>query len=173
MVSRFFICHTEGMAAEQRVLILGVGNTLLSDDGVGVFAARRARELVEPDEPIDIKEAELAGFALVDLLSGYESAVIVDALHGTGGQPGEVVALHMGNFAATTHLVTGHQIDLPTAIRLGEEMGRSVPQKIKIVGIQIADDRTLSEECTPEVQKAIEPAARLALKVARQYCRTS
>ena len=155
------------MKTGKQTLILGLGNTLLRDDGVGVYAARRAGELLRPDDDIDVEEAEIAGFALLDLLAGYERAVIIDAVHLEGHQPGDVVALDVGRFAATTHLVTGHQIDLPTALELGREMGRPVPPEVHIVGVQVGDDSTLSEECTPPVQQAVDLAAERALDIAR------
>ncbi len=155
------------MKTGKQTLILGLGNTLLRDDGVGVYAARRAGELLRPDDDIDVEEAEIAGFALLDLLAGYERAVIIDAVHLEGHQPGDVVALDVGRFAATTHLVTGHQIDLPTALELGREMGRPVPPEVHIVGVQVVDDSTLSEECTPPVQQAVDLAAERALDIAR------
>lgn len=141
----------------------------MSDDGVGVFAARRARELLEPGEAVMVREAEIAGFGLLDLLEGFASAVIVDALHHPELEPGEIAELDEGSFAAASHLVTGHQIDLPTALELGREMKRSVPDRIAIVGVQIADDLTMGERCTPPVEAAVEAAARRALEIARCF----
>lgn len=163
------------METRNRVLILGLGNTILTDDGVGIYAARRAREILESTAGtaetagIDVKEAELAGFGLLDLLDGYTHAVIVDAVHGTDRAPGEIVPLEMESFKSATHLSAGHEIDLPTAVELARQMEQDVPEEIAIIGVQIADDLTLSEECTPEVKAAIEPAAFLALEKARGF----
>lgn len=161
------------MKTDNHVLILGLGNTILTDDGVGIYAARRAREILQSmastaeTAGIDVNEAELAGFSLLDLLDGYTHAVIVDALHSTGRDPGEIVPIAMESFKSATHLSAGHEIDLPTAVELARQMGQEVPREIIIIGVQIADDLTLSEECTPEVKAAIEPAALLALEKAR------
>jgi hydrogenase maturation protease len=156
------------MEERKRTIVLGLGNTTLSDDGVGVHAARRAQELLEADEDIEIKEAEIAGFALLDLLDGFERAVIIDALNRPGRAPGEASLHTIESFEPTSHLISGHQIDLPTAVALGRELGQSPPSEIYIVGIQVSDDRTLAERCTPAVERAIDPAARLALAVARE-----
>jgi hydrogenase maturation protease len=155
------------MGERKRTVILGLGNTALTDDGVGVYAARRARELVGSGEEIEVKEAEIAGFALLDLLDGFERAVIIDALNRPGRAPGEASLHTIESFDPTSHLISGHQIDLPTAIALGHELGQSPPSEVYIVGIQVADDRTLAERCTPAVERAIDPAAKLALEVAR------
>ncbi|MFH2010706.1 MAG: hydrogenase maturation protease [bacterium] len=151
-----------------RILVLGLGNTILSDDGIGIYAVRLLRELLEPDEPIDVKEAELGGFALVDLLEGYDACVLLDAFEG-GCLPGELRVLELDAFAPTARLAAGHQIDLPTAIELGRTTGRQMPQRIAIVAVQVGDSRTLGESCTAPVQAAIEPAARRALELARSF----
>jgi len=157
----------------KNTLVLGVGNTILRDDGVGIYVVRRVESLLAEhgDEGIEVAEAELAGFALIDLLDRYRSAIIVDAVKIPGREPGEIQLLDIDSFRATSHLVTGHEIDLPTAVELGRKIGRCLPEVIDIIGIQAADDRSLSEECTPNVQQAIEPAARLALERARKRAR--
>ncbi|MCP4675538.1 MAG: hydrogenase maturation protease [Deltaproteobacteria bacterium] len=155
------------MKSSKKTIILGVGNTVLTDDGVGVYAARRAKEMLGENTKIDVKEAEIAGFDLLDLLDGYERAVIIDALKRPGHAPGKISQHRMDDFSATSHLISGHQIDLPTAIELGRELDRSPPGEIHIVCVQVADDFTFAERCTPEVEQSIEPAAKLAVDLAQ------
>jgi len=154
------------MTDPARALVLGVGNTLLGDDGAGVLAARRVRDLLSPGEAIDVAEAEVAGFALIDLLDGYDRAVIIDALV-SGCEPGQISRRSIENFAPTSHLAAGHEIDLPTAVALSREMGGAPPAEIHLVCIEAADAMTVSERCSAPVELAIDPAARLALKIAR------
>jgi hydrogenase maturation protease len=156
------------MTAPERVLVLGLGNTLLTDDGAGVLAARRVREMITDDEPIAVEEAEIAGFALIELLDGYARAVIIDALTTADGEPGRITRHALGEFSPTHHLAAGHEIDLPTAVALSREMGGSPPREIQVVCIEAEDVLTVSEACTPAVAAAIEPAARLALEIARE-----
>lgn len=153
-----------------RVLVLGLGNTILTDDGVGIYVARRVRELLEADgadEPVDVAEAELAGFALVDLLEGYGACVIVDAVEWPDMAPGELRQLRLEDFAPTAKLAAGHQIDLPTALELGRTLGRPMPERVTIVAVQVAEPRLVGERCTDVVAAAIAPAAELAVKLAR------
>lgn len=100
-------------------------------------------------------------------MEGYGRAVVIDAVHQPGLRPGEIAVLRMDRFEPTSHLTMGHQIDLPTAAVLGSEMGALFPQDVVIVGVQVADDLTVSEACTPAVERAIEPAALRALELAR------
>lgn len=149
----------------RRVLILGLGNTVLSDDGVGVFAARAIAEEARA-LGIDVAEAEVAGFALIDLLSGYDAAVVIDAVRLPGLAPGQTVIVDAESMPPSLHLVAGHQVDLPTALVLGREVGADVPDTVQVIGVQVLDDTTFSEEPTPEIAAAIPAAARTALELA-------
>ena len=150
--------------ARNATLILGLGNAILCDDGVGIKVARRIRQ-TGPHPGIDVKEAELAGFALIDLLEGYERAVVIDAVRLRDAKPGEVVVFDSGLLEPSLHLVAGHQIDLPTALEMGRRLNRPVPGVVSIVGVQVQDDRTFSESCTPPVEAAIDEAAAVALGI--------
>lgn len=146
-------------------LILGLGNTVISDYGVGIHAARKARELAG-DNSLDIKEATIAGFALLDLLDGYDRAVVIDATRIPGRELGTVGLCDAANHELTLHLIAGHQIDLETALDLGRRLGKLMPRDIHVVGVQICEERKFAEGCSPRVEAAIEPAARLALELA-------
>jgi len=147
------------------VLVLGLGNAILRDDGVGIKVARYIAEN-HPGTGIVVKEAEVAGFALLDLLEGFERAVVVDAVRTADAQPGDVVVFSLDAFSPSLHLVAGHQIDLPTALAMGRELGRDVPSVVHVVGVQVLDDRTFDERCSPAVEAAIPEAARVALRIA-------
>jgi hydrogenase maturation protease len=147
------------------VLILGLGNAILRDDGVGIKVVRLLAE-TGPHPGIDLKEAEVAGFALIDLLEGYERAVVVDAVRVNDAEPGDIILFSSDSLEPSLHLVAGHQIDLPTALEMGRQLGRPVPSTVHIVGVQVQDDRTFDEACTPAVEAAVPQAARIALRVA-------
>ena len=145
-------------------LILGLGNSILCDDGVGIKVARHIAD-TGPHPGVVVKEAELAGFALIDLLEGFERAVVIDAVRLRDAAPGEIVVFDSSALEPSLHLVAGHQIDLPTALEMGRRLNRPVPGTVSIVGVQVQDDRTFSESCTPEVEAAIAEAARVALGI--------
>jgi hydrogenase maturation protease len=151
--------------AEKPALILGLGNAILCDDGVGIKVARHIAEN-HPTADVVVKEAEVAGFALLDLLEGFDRAVVVDAVRLPDAEPGEIVVLDLGVLTPSLHLVSGHQIDLPTALEMGRQLGRSMPASVHIVGVQVEDDRTFDERCTPAVEAAVPAAAEVALKIA-------
>lgn len=153
--------------AARRVLLLGLGNAILCDDGVGIQAVRRIADAARSNG-FEVREAEVAGFSLLDLLDGFDAAVVVDAARMAGCEPGEIRILDVSDMLPSLHLVAGHQIDLPNALALGREIGVAVPSEVKIVAVQIEDDRTFSESCTPAVEAAIDAAGRTALEVAHE-----
>lgn len=149
------------------VLILGIGNTIMTDDGVGVLAARRARSLLGEHEPVEVAEAQVAGLALLELIEGRTRVVIVDGMVERRGVPGEIRVLGLDDLHPGLHLASSHEIDLPTALGLGRQMGLEMPDEIHLVAVIVEDARTPGERCTPAVERAIEPAALRALELAR------
>lgn len=149
------------------VLILGLGNSVLTDDGVGIYTARSIQPQAEALN-IEVRTAELAGFALIDLLTGFDVAIVVDAVRLKDTAPGTVVMVDADTMPPSLHLIAGHQVDLPTALALGRQIGIHVPAKVIVVGVQIENDFTFSEEPTAAVKAAIPEAGELALRLARE-----
>ena len=79
-------------------LVLGLGNDLLCDDGVGLVAARRLAETI--DDRADVVTSSLHGLALIDYFIGYERAVVVDAVQTGLHPPGTVIEMDMADLRA-------------------------------------------------------------------------
>jgi hydrogenase maturation protease len=140
-----------------KTLVLGLGNTILRDDGVGVYVARSLRERLAG--LADVGEAELAGFDLIERLKGYERAIIVDAIQLDGETPGTVFRLRPDDMRITARLASFHDIDLVTALELGRRLRLAMPDDILIYAVQAEDARTLGEGCTGSVERVIAPLA--------------
>ncbi len=148
-------------------VILGVGNPVLSDDAVGLAVAGRVREILGDAPDVAVRESERGGLDLVELLEGADVAVVVDALLDPGHPPGTVLPLDLEEVRTTTHLHGAHGVDLPTAVSVGRRLGVAMPASVRIVGVVVEDALTLGEGLTPAVAAAVEPAARLAVALAR------
>ncbi len=140
-----------------KTIVLGLGNTILGDDGVGIYTARVLRGDLE--EHADILEAELAGLDLVEMLEGYERAFIVDAIELEGETPGSVFRLAPDDLRITPRLASFHDIDIVTAIELGKRLGLEMPSEVVIYAVQVEDALTLQEGCTPGVEAVIPDLA--------------
>jgi hydrogenase maturation protease len=140
------------------LLVLCLGNEILSDDRFGYEIAQHLLAEVGEDSSVEIVFAPVAGFFLLDLLAGRRKALIVDTIR-TGKAPAG--ALHdfpSGVMTPSYHLTTSHQISLPTALELGRQMKIELPDTIDILAAEAQDLETISETMTPPVNAAIDPA---------------
>ncbi len=137
-----------------KTLVLGLGNPILSDDGVGFRIARGLKGRLADGE-VTVAEASLAGFDLLDLLIGYDRAIIIDAIQTDEGKPGSVYRLSLDEFEAASHAPFCHGVNLTTAIRLGRQLGLNLPSRIDIFAVEATDVSTFGEDLSPEVERAV------------------
>lgn len=145
-----------------KTLVLGLGNPILSDDGVGPRVAGELEGRVECN--VTVMEASLAGLNLLDLLVGYERVIIIDAIQTGKGKPGRIYRLDIEAFKAARHAASTHDVNLATALELGRRLGLDLPRRIDILAIEVADTGRFSEECTPEVAKAIPACVEMVIQ---------
>lgn len=146
-----------------KTLVLGLGNPILSDDGVGIRVAHEvANQLKSPQ--VTVSETSGAGLSLLDSIIGYDKVIIIDAIQTKKGQAGQTYRLGSEDFSLTKHLSSPHQINLATALELGKMLGLTMPQEIAVFAVEAEDITSFSEKCTPKVEKAIPEAARMVLE---------
>jgi hydrogenase maturation protease len=136
-----------------KTLVLGLGNTILRDDGAGVYVARELASRLAG--AADVREAELAGIDLLETLKGYERAYLIDAIELEGEEPGTVFRMRPGDVRVTPRLASFHDIDLVTALELGRRLELAMPSEVVIYGIEVEDGRTFKEGCTEAVARVI------------------
>lgn len=142
-------------------MVLGLGNPIVSDDRVGLEVAHQLTGLLElaPVAGVDVRTSTRGGFDLLDLLSGYDQAILVDCLAVPHPCPGRIRRLRLDEVAGSARLINTHGLGLADVFLLAEQLGIPMPQKLEIYGVEAADTSTLSEEMTPAVRDA---AGRLA-----------
>jgi len=146
-----------------KTLILGLGNSLLCDDGVGIYVAAELKKRINQPE-ITVLETGVAGLSLLDLLVGYDKAIIVDAIQTVDGEIGQIYRLAPEVFDTARRTASAHGIDFPTALEFGRKLGLHLPQQIVIFAIEVSDVSTFNEECTPEVTHAIPRCVEMVLQ---------
>lgn len=118
-----------------RDLILGVGNLLLSDEGVGIHAVRRLLEREDLSDEIQIVDGGTAGLALMVYLEDVGRLVIIDAME-TGGPPGTLVRLSGNQIPAYMALkVSPHEITLPDFLAAAK-LRDLYPREVIVWGVQ-------------------------------------
>jgi hydrogenase maturation protease len=133
-------------------LVLGMGNPILSDDGLGLEVARRLRELPMPDG-VEVAESEVGGLRLLELLRGYDRAILVDALK-SDRQPGDIALFDANEFRGGHRWGAAHSIHLGTALELGDELGYDMPSECTVYAVEAVDVETFGEELSPPVAEA-------------------
>ena len=143
-----------------KTLVIGLGNPILTDDGVGIYAARMVREALPTDTEVDVIEVSVGGLTLMEAMVGYDKVILIDALWMPGGQVGEVIQFDAGDLPDTLNTASAHDVDLPTALQVGQRLGAPLPdlEHIQIVAVQIQDVLTFGESPTPPVVAAIPEA---------------
>jgi hydrogenase maturation protease len=139
------------------LLVLCLGNDVLSDDAFGFRVGEMLRSR-DADRQADVETAAVAGFALIDLLQGRRSVLIVDTVVTGKVRPGELHFYPRGYWTPSRALVSSHQISLPTALKFGEILGQRMPDIIDILAVEASDVQTLSEEMTAPVKAAVDDA---------------
>ena len=144
-------------------LVLGLGNTICGDDGVGIRIAQALKEDVCGLEA-EVTETTAAGIGLLDLIMGYDRLIVVDAIQTKEGEAGQVYRFGLEDLPASLHSATLHDVDLTTALELGRRLGMGMPREVIIFAVEVADTTTFREGCTPEVERSIPVVARLVLQ---------
>lgn len=133
-------------------LILGIGNPILTDDGVGIKIAQR---LKEENTKLKVIETSEAGIALLDLVMGYDKLVIIDSIKIEKGKPGDLYKLELEDLKPSKDFSSSHGIGIATAFELGQRLGYRMPKFVSIYAVGIKDNTTFGEKCTEEVEQRI------------------
>ncbi|MCP4425685.1 MAG: hydrogenase maturation protease [Chloroflexi bacterium] len=151
-----------------KTLIVGLGNPILTDDGVGVKVAYELEEILADLRPdVTVTEASVGGLRLMELMIGYDRAIIVDAFtNGAGNVPGRMRRMTLDDLreiSPTQHSASAHDTTLVTALDSGKEMGLHLPDEVVIFAIEVENVIEFSEEPTTAVAAAIPGAVTAVL----------
>jgi hydrogenase maturation protease len=115
-------------------LVLGVGNILLADEGIGVRVVEAFQQRYVIPEGIDVLDGGTAGMDLLDALSGRSHIIIVDAVR-TGAEPGAIVRLAGQNVPALfNNRISPHQLGISDVLAILRLIDQE-PRHIALIGI--------------------------------------
>jgi hydrogenase maturation protease len=142
-------------------VIIGMGNPLLSDDGVGIAAARAVAEQVRreagPNADLTVTELHTGGLRLMEAMAGFKRAVVVDAMR-SGAAPGSLKRFDPVDFVTTRNTVSSHDTDFATACELGRLAGVPLPEQVMFWGIEAREVELFGEQLSSEVAAALPGA---------------
>lgn len=139
---------------EPKILLLGIGNLIMSDDGVGVKVVQRIqREFILPDH-VEVIDGGTLGLDLLPMLEEVERLIVVDAVE-TGMVPGTCVRLSGEELPiALETKVSPHQMGLKDLLAVARLMGHLPPEMV-LIGVQPGSIE-MDTELTPEVEAKVD-----------------
>jgi hydrogenase maturation protease len=152
------------------MLIIGLGNPILTDDGVGVKVANEVWQQLDPDARnlVSVTEASVGGLRLMEMMVHYDHVILIDALlPNNGTTPGTIHRMTLEDLrliSPTQHSASAHDTTLITALDMGREMGLPLPADITIFAIEVENVMDFSESSTAAVAAAIPEATTAVLE---------
>ena len=159
-------CDHEAFPA-RKVLLLGLGNDILTDDAVGLVVVQRLRDEFAGHPSIDVQETTEMGLALLDFITGYAAVVIVDSIQTGKAAPGTLHELDAGALQQITGR-TPHFLGVSETLALGRKLRLAMPEQVKICAIEVGDPFTLGTELSPVLQAALAAIVERIRTVLRQ-----
>ncbi len=157
-----------------KVLVLGLGNDILTDDAIGILAAREVRRRVAPLPAVDVRETMEMGLALLDFIVGYETLILIDAIQTGRAAPGHIHEITPQQLSSLPGRMP-HFLGVAETLQLGQQLGLAMPSRLKIFAVEVADPFTLGTKMTEELQQALPIAvekvvAEVNLSLAAKLC---
>lgn len=135
-----------------KCLVLGFGSDALSDDGLPIRLIQDLRVL-ESLSSITFETSAIGGLDLLDLLEGFDTAILIDTQLTSRRKPGEIHEFKPANFEETFHLSSQHDLTFHEALLFAKEMGISMPEDIRIIAIEVIENKKLSFEFSGEIKE--------------------
>lgn len=146
----------------EKIIVLGVGNILLRDEGVGVRTIERLRAEYEFPDNVELMDGGTAGLDLLPFLDGADHVIIVDTVK-TSEPPGSIFRFTPDDIDKKVPYKTSlHQIGMVEVFAIAEALGRKM--KAVIIGIQPEDMSDWGLEMTPTIEAKIPELMGLVLK---------
>jgi len=146
--------ETDQGTAKPGTLVLGLGNDLLTDDSIGLQVAALLRQRLAGQPSITVSETAEMGLSLLDIISGFDRLILVDAVQTGRATPGFVHRLDAADLAALP-AVAPHFLGVGEALALGRKLGLQLPERVTIFAIEVEDVFTVGTQLSPALRAAL------------------
>ncbi len=137
----------------ERVVVMGLGNLLLTDDGAGIVAVHRLARATRPDARVALIDGGTLGLALLDFIEPGSVLILLDAVN-ADAPPGTVQVYEGAAVSAAAAVqLSPHQVGVADLLSAAEQLGRT-PRRTMLVGV-VPASLELGIERTPAVDAAI------------------
>lgn len=150
-----------------KLLVIGLGNPILGDDGVGWRIAEALQN--HPDLPpqVEIDFLAVGGISLMERMVGYDRAILIDAIITHQRPIGTVLSINLEDLPNRDigHLGSPHDATIQDALKMGHRLGVHLPTNIELVAVESQNIFDFSEELSPPVLAAVPQAAQQVLEL--------
>jgi hydrogenase maturation protease len=154
------------MNAPEKILVLGIGNELRGEDGIGIYLARKLKALSIPG--VRVEEHSGEGTSLLERLSQYNAVLLLDCVY--ADRPlGEIVEIDLTNGFLSREQVysSSHQFGVSEAVRLAGVLGK-LPERCRLVGI-VGRHFGYGRGFAPEVLQAVPKAIARVQQILQEW----
>jgi hydrogenase maturation protease len=157
----------------EKTLVIGLGNPILGDDGVGWVVAREVEaRLGESEHNVEVDCLALGGLSLMERLIGYQRVILIDSLN-TGQRPqGAVITFTLEDLVDLTygHTSAAHDASLKTALDMGRKLNAILPadKDVHVVAIEAQHVYDFKEELSPLIAAAVPVAVQQVLDLLKE-----
>ncbi|MBC8320780.1 MAG: hydrogenase maturation protease [Bacteroidetes bacterium] len=134
-------------------LILGFGNPLLSDDGIGTRIVNDLKTKMD-NNLFEFSSAYICGIDIITIIKGYKNMIVVDGCMTQNSTPGELSFYTVDNYYGMAHLDNYHDVKFRDIIKLSRDLNLHIPENIHIVAIEIKEDMVFSKDLSPSLQNS-------------------
>jgi hydrogenase maturation protease len=150
----------------KKTLILGIGNNILTDDGIGPRLVSDLIKLIS-DSKVLYNTACCGGLEIVEYIKDYDRVIFIDAIRTQEGRPGDVHYFKPSDFRETSHLSSLHDVSFITALKLGHTLNLGLPNDLHIIAVEIIEDMEFSEELTLQLKERYPEILEKVLEIVR------
>jgi len=145
---------------KERAILIGIGNNLLSDDGVGPFLAKKVgQQLGYP-----YKSATHLSLDLLDFVLDHQVIYIFDSFRNPEMAVGEVLPFTLDDLEYRQNPTYSHGVTIPIIFKIGKRLYPKMTQNIHVFGINVSDNQTISESFSDEISHKMDKISNHLLK---------
>jgi hydrogenase maturation protease len=150
-----------------RVLVLGIGNILLSDEGIGVRAVEELRKNYSFSDGVEIMDGGTLGIDLLYFMEGFQKLLVIDAVLG-GDSPGTLYKFKGDEVKAYFRKkVSAHELGFQEVLALADLLGRK-PEEIVLIGIE-PESLDISVELSYSIKRRMQDLMDKVLEQLREW----
>ncbi len=147
----------------KKIVVLGVGNRLMGDDGFGPRVIEELQKRAVPSN-VELMDAGVGGMAILSWIEGADKVVIIDSVQTNNEPPGTVYRFTDKELPPSDmFMLSLHDLNLVDTINIGRIV-QKMPDEIVIYGVEVKRVAEFVDRLTPEVEAAMKEVIDLVLE---------